>query len=77
MSPLSPSRVYGVLRSSHTLQRRTQADIERDAAKLLEDAIRAGRLPARPDLATLSRIAAIIGPVLSKAVVVAEEGNTL
>jgi hypothetical protein len=54
------------LRSRYTAQRRTQAEIEHDAAKLLEDAIKAGRLPARPDLATLSRVAAIIGPVLAR-----------
>ena len=44
---------------------------------LLENAYKAGRLPRKPSLARLGRIAAIIGPVLSKAVEVAEEGNPL
>ena len=38
--------------------------IEQDAAQLLEDAYVAGRLPRKPSLATLARIAAVIAPVL-------------
>jgi len=34
------------------------------AAQLLKDAIRAGRLARRPTLATLNRIASVIGPVM-------------
>jgi hypothetical protein len=41
-------------------------DIERDAAQLLADAIKAGRLPRRPELATLNRIASIVAPVLQQ-----------
>jgi len=43
----------------------SHAAIAAGAAELLNEAIEAGRLPRTPDLATLSRIAAIIGPVLA------------
>jgi hypothetical protein len=36
------------------------------AAQLINEAIRAGRLPRRPSMATLNRIAAIVGPVLAQ-----------
>jgi len=40
--------------------------IHRDAARLLADAFRAGRLRKKPSPESLSRIAAVIRPVLSK-----------
>jgi hypothetical protein len=40
-------------------------DTPNDAARLVADAIRAGRLPKKPSLEQLSRIASVIRPVLA------------
>jgi hypothetical protein len=42
------------------------ADTQSDAARLVADAIRAGRLPAKPSPDSLARIAQVIRPVLTK-----------
>jgi hypothetical protein len=42
------------------------ADVEQHAAQVLKDAIKARRLPRRPDFATLNRIAAFVAPVLQQ-----------
>jgi hypothetical protein len=39
--------------------------VGQDAARRIDEAVMAGRLPAKPDLAVLSRIAAIVSTVLN------------
>jgi len=42
------------------------ADIQSDAARLITDAVRAHRLPAKPSPDSLARIAQVIRPALTK-----------
>ncbi len=41
-------------------------DTPSDAARLVADAIRAGRLPKNPSAESLARIAAVVRPALAK-----------
>ena len=41
-------------------------DTTSDAARLVADAIRCGRLPKKPSVESLARIAAVVRPVLAQ-----------